>query len=303
VYWLDITALGYAPRADSILLGRDATIDVEARLSADPVALPDLVVTARSGPTAAWLASRGVPQRAATEGGILHATRRDLTFQGIRDLRSLIRRAPNVRLRELVDHGSKLLIEPSPLPDGSPCVVEIYLNGVAVNLGNLSEINFRGEVSRRPRPLRFDDLVAVEDIDALELYGPNDSPVASAAGCGALLIWSVAKRRDWDDGFRGAIHGTVVDEATGQSLRNVRITLQPGGVATVSDDTGAFEIDNLLPGEYVLNVEHADAESWQATVRIQAYGIVTVDLRVTGDVAPDRSHQFQEGRRTRINFR
>jgi hypothetical protein len=152
VHWLEIQAVGYAPRTDSILLAPNATIEVEARLIADPVDLPELVVTARSGPTAAWLGSRGVPQRFATGDGVLHATRRDLTFQGIRDIRDLLRRTSGVRIRNLVDSGSELLLDPSPLPDGSPCVVGVYLNGVPLNLGGLSEVNFRGEVSGPSAP-------------------------------------------------------------------------------------------------------------------------------------------------------
>lgn len=133
----------------------------------------------------------------------------------------------------------------------------------------------------RPRPLRFDDLASVEEIDALELYGPDDSPVASATDCGALLNWSAARRRDWDNELRATLRGTVVDETTGVPVQNARITLSPGGVTATSGAAGAFEIDNLLPGEYVLRVEQGDAEPWQATVRVQAFGVLTVDLRVS----------------------
>jgi hypothetical protein len=230
VYWLEIEALGYAPRSDSLLLAREQALEVEARLTADPLMLPVLVVTARNGPVAAWLASKGFPQRGQADGAVFHATQRQLALQGVRDLAEAIRRIPGVRIRRLVDSGSEILLEPSAAAAGAaPCPVAIYLNGVALGLGRLQEVNFRGQVSRAPRPLRLEDLVPIEHVDGLEFYRAGESPVASESACGTLLIWSASGRHDWDADFTGSVRGKATDSATGGPLRDVRITIQPGG--------------------------------------------------------------------------
>jgi len=284
VYWLEIEAAGYAPRTDSLLLVQYQTLEVEARLAVDPVVLPGLVVTTRSGPVAAWLASKGFPQRSEANGALLHATQRQLTMLGVRDLAEAVRRIPGIRIQQLVDAGTSILFEPeSGRVDPTPCPVEIYLNGVALDLGRLTEVTFSGRASRAPRPLRLEDLVPIREVDGLEFYRAEESPVASPSSCGAVLIWSESRRGQWDADFTGAIRGTAV---SGDSpVGGIRISLEPGGNTTTTRPDGTFEFSQLPPGAYIIRAVQSDSTPWEGVVRVKANGVVTVELEIHSQAA------------------
>jgi len=279
-YRVEFRGLGYGERIQTLVLAEGQTQSLEVRLSPRPVDLPAIAVTIRTDPTLAWLAQRGFTLRAAEGKAMLHATRDQLRQQSSRNLNELLGRVPGVRVRRLVDAGSQLLLEPSPLPGGAPCRVAIYLNGSHVELGRF---NWTGENwnQRGSRPVRFDDLVTMSQIDGLELFGPEQNPVASDTTCGALLIWSSVLRPRVDEDFAGTIRGRAVNDQTGAALPGVRVSIRPAGRTTETDAQGRFELAGLTPGDYELRAEFAGAASWLSTVTVQAYGHVELELRLT----------------------
>lgn len=53
----------------------------------------------------------------------------------------------------------------------------------------------------------------------------------------------------------GGIYGTVLDKESGEPIRNVEITLNPGGKTTVVGSNGTYEFVNLEAGMYTVNVQ------------------------------------------------
>lgn len=53
----------------------------------------------------------------------------------------------------------------------------------------------------------------------------------------------------------GGIYGTVLDEGSGEPIRNAEITLNPGGKTTVVGSNGTYEFVNLEAGIYTVNVQ------------------------------------------------
>ncbi len=277
----ETNVLGYVARQDMIQLRPNEELEVEIRLSQEAIVLEGLVATVRSGAVSSWLASKGFPQRREQGFALSHLTQRDVTLQSARTLAELIEQVPGARIRNRADAGSELWIEPSPLPDGRPCRVGTYLNGSEVELGrfNWTGISHR---QRSSRPLRFSDLLQLDEIDGLELYGPADSPIASDKYCGALLLWSDFYRTQVDEPFTGAVQGVLVREETNTPVAGARITLLPIGLSALTDSQGKFTFPEVVPGTYQLTVETADLPLWRGAVEVKAYGTVTLMLRVEG---------------------
>jgi hypothetical protein len=271
-------AIGYSSRSDSVRLDADGDVSVVVTLSPDPLPLDPLAVEARVGARTAWLGSRGFFQRGETNTSLLHITQEELVHRNVRNLRDVLRRTEGVRIRRLVDGGSELLLEPSPLPDGAQCAVSVFVNGSEVEFGTFTWTGADWN-DRAQRPLRFDDLMILEDIDGIELYGPDEMPVASDS-CGALFLWSSRIRSQVDEPFTGTIRGTAVHDASGRRISGVRITLMPSGIRAITDQDGNFVLPDLVPGDYAVVAEVPGAQSWTGTVRVSAYGVVTVELRM-----------------------
>jgi hypothetical protein len=279
-WWLEFRMLGYEERSDSVTVGPDdAEIEVDVRLATRPVALDPMTVTVRVGAIAAWLASRGFPQRRAESRSLLHATHDEIRHTAARNLNELIQRVPAVRIRRFVDGHVEIWLEPSPLPDDQPCRVAVYLNGAAVELGRFTWTGVRGD-QRASRPIRFDDVVLLGDIDGIELYGPGESPVASERGCGTLLVWNSMLRPQLDEAFTGSVRGVAVNDSTGAVMGGVKIRLRPGGLEAVTDVAGRFEFPALLPGDYEILAEYPGAEPWRGVVTVRAFGVIDVELRL-----------------------
>jgi hypothetical protein len=279
-WWLEFRMLGYEERADSVTVGPDdAEVDVDVRLATRPVELDPMTVTVRVGAIAAWLASRGFPQRRAEARSLLHATHDEIRHTAARNLNELLQRVPSVRIRRFVDGRVEVWLEPSPLPDGQPCRVAVYLNGAAVELGRFTWTGVRGD-QRASRPIRFDDVVLLGDIDAIELYGPSESPVAGERGCGTLLVWNSMLRPQLDEEFTGSVRGVAVNDSTGAVMGGVKIRLRPGGLEAITDAAGRFEFPALLPGDYEILAEYPGAEPWRGVVTVRAFGVIDVELRL-----------------------
>ncbi len=277
VTWLGAVAFGYLERRDTISVepGRERQLDLV--LDVAPIEVDGLRVET-DGTLHPWLVVNGFAGRRAGGRGVLHRTREELRVQSGRNLADILERLDGVRVDRSLDGGSRLLLDPNPRGDGSPCEVGIYLNGSSVELGEFSWTGVR-HTQRAMRPLRFDDLLRLDEIDGVELYGPADSPVASTSDCGALLLWSVDLRQNLDEPFVGAMSGTVADEVTGAPIGGVRVTIESSPLATTTDGAGRFEFPDLPPGEYPVRVDVADG-TWRTRVEVKAFATTRVDVRV-----------------------
>ncbi len=75
-----------------------------------------------------------------------------------------------------------------------------------------------------------------------------------------LMIAALAAAQDQTgNNGTGSIKGTVVDSVTHQPVREARVSLAGDpGHNQVTDAAGTFEIDNLPPGRYSLDIEHRE---------------------------------------------
>jgi len=69
-----------------------------------------------------------------------------------------------------------------------------------------------------------------------------------------LLLWSALAALPAFPQGTATIRGSVVDARGGEALANVQVQLTGGAYRAVSDSKGAFQIPNISPGDYVLNV-------------------------------------------------
>ena len=49
-----------------------------------------------------------------------------------------------------------------------------------------------------------------------------------------------------------SVHGKVINADTSEGMPNIALLLKPGNAFAITDDEGAFEIENLLPGKYTV---------------------------------------------------
>jgi len=290
VHWLEFAFPGFAPRADSVRLVQDAVVEVDVRLAAKPVDMAPIVVSVNRRSIPGWLAARGFASRGQEGRAVVHLTYEQLRLKHYRNLNELLRNVPGVQVRQLVDEGSELVLEPDPRTGEGHCKVGVYLNGSNVEYGRFRSSRARwNEIASRP--LRFDDLVSMANIDGLELYGPDDNPVAPDGTCGTLMIWSARLRPTVDEEFSGEIRGTAVDDRTGEVLAGVRVTIDGTGLSAMTDDDGSFMLRSVLPGRYFVSALYPNAMTWQTRVEVLAYGVVELALRVERD---DRSGRLRE---------
>lgn len=276
---IQAAAPGYAQTQESISLAAGQVLEVELRLTTRPIELGEIVVEGAASEISPWLVSNGFAARRADGQGLLHFTQHDLRFQSGSNLADVLRHVPGIRIRRHSSGGSQLLLDPSPNPDGSPCRVGIYLNGSAVELGEFRWTGIR-HTQRAVRPLRFDDLLRLEEVDGMELYGPGESPVASESDCGALMLWSSDLRNNLDEPLVGSIEGDVHD-ADGVPLVGAEIVLQPLDLKAVTDERGRFSFPELTPGPYRLSLRAADLPSWESDVLVKAFAATKIDIRMS----------------------
>jgi hypothetical protein len=227
----------------------------------------------------AWLASKGFLHRQAKNTALVHVSRDDLRQQSARDLNEFLRNVPGVRVRDLPNGGHEVLLDPSPLPGGGACHVGTYLNGGRVELRQF-DLTPGSADQRRPRRVRLNDFVSFRDIDGLELYGPRDSPVASDASCGVLLIWSFADREAADVPFTGAVKGIALRNTDGTPIQGARITLRTLGHNAVTDAQGQFTFPAVPAGNYDIIAEVTGAPAWHGFIEVRAFGTVNLELRL-----------------------
>ncbi|MGD8278158.1 MAG: carboxypeptidase regulatory-like domain-containing protein [Gemmatimonadota bacterium] len=285
-YRLTFSMLGYAERSETVELSGEESAELEVRLGVSPVSLPAIDVTVDVGNITAWLASRGFAKRGLEGNAMLHTDYDGLRISHHRNLEELLRNVAGVRIRTLVDRDQQLLLEPDPRTGEGSCRVGVYLNGSNVEFGQSTWIG-NAEAKRRTdpferatRPMRFSDLLRLDLIDGIELYGPGKKPVAPDSTCGTLLIWSAKMRAAVDEDLTGTVRGTAIDDRSGAVLPGVRVTLDGTGLSTMSDANGSFEIPGVLPGDYRVMADYPDAAKWEAIVKVVAYGNVDLELRL-----------------------
>jgi Carboxypeptidase regulatory-like domain len=281
VHRLDSRMLGYGERSDTVRLQDGEEVSLIVPLSRSPIILEPISVEARVGTRTAWLGSRGFFQRGEAGQARLHLTQEQMVHRTARNLRDVLRLTPGVQVRSLVDGGGTLWLEPSPLPDGARCQVGVFLNGSEVEFGKFTWKGVRWNQTAM-RPMRFDDLLSLEEVDGIELYGPDESPVASDT-CGTLLLWSEKVRAAVDEPFVGTLRGKAIRDETGQPMTGIRVTLRPSGITVVTDSLGEFEIPDLAPGDYDVIAELPGAGAWSGKVQVRAYGTISIELRIEGE--------------------
>jgi hypothetical protein len=285
---LEFRRLGYATRRDSVRVAAHDAVELEVRLDIEAVGLAPIAVMVNVGGITAWLASRGFARRGLEGGAALHLDYDQLQHLHYQNLREVLRSVPGVEIRSTAGGGSRLLLAPDPRTRTGSCAVAVHLNGARVEFGRFNWTGAGGVSASRP--VRFDDLLRVREVDGIELYGPENDPVASDSTCGTLLLWSARLRPTVNEEFTGAVRGTALDDGTGAPLAGVRVTLEGTGLSVVTDGNGRFELPSVLPGRYLVIAEYPDAERWQATVRVRAYSVVELELRV------ERKSRGLEGR-------
>ncbi len=78
--------------------------------------------------------------------------------------------------------------------------------------------------------------------------------LAFLVSCGGSGSSSGGEGGSGDSGEPGSIYGIVTDKATGESIINAGVELQPTGLKTVTGSDGQFEFNEVAAGDYTLYV-------------------------------------------------
>jgi hypothetical protein len=281
-YRIRFEMIGFEAVQQVIDVTAEVVSALDATLTEDAVELPSILVEAKPESMTPWLNERGFGLRRYQGHGVMFRTQRDLRFQSGRDLAEVLRQSQDVYIRRLSDYGSELYIGGDPREDPEACPADVYLNGAWVELGN-----FRWTGARRQtgmRPLRFDDLLRIDDVDAIEVYPRGESPVGVERDCGALLLWSERLRKNLDEPFVGELNGSVIDAGSGEGIEAADVTLHPGEHTASTGADGRFRFTDIAPGEYTLTVNVAPGEPpWSTTVGVKAFGAVSLTVTIDKD--------------------
>ncbi len=175
---VEISHLGFEPVGEMVSIVADRTVDLHVELSADPIALEPLVVTALRDRR---LELRGFYDRQTLGerlGQGVFFERADLEKRTLANVTGLFREIPGVEVR---CSGSRNCRVGSSRLSG--CVqMDVFINGsLALGLD-------------RADPVGLDELVRPADIAALEVYPSASSVPAEFTGmtgrCGAIVIWT-----------------------------------------------------------------------------------------------------------------
>jgi hypothetical protein len=82
----------------------------------------------------------------------------------------------------------------------------------------------------------------------------------------------------------GDIHGVVTNSISGEPLRNVNVSLLPGGKSTVTGSDGGFEYLKLTPGQYTMQIQSEGFVSDSKTVSVEPNVVVRCDVSMTPNV-------------------
>jgi hypothetical protein len=149
---------------------------------------------------------------------------------------------------------------------GTPdeCEPDLFLNG--------SRIQRRGGWGT----MWFLDLFRPLEIDGIELYNGENSPVGHPEECGALLVWSKYRAGRSEVDFSGIVFGRVIN-TQGQPVRNCAIILEPGNYTDRTDAQGQFTFVRITPG--LVNVRAGAGDTGLLDeVEVRASARTTVEI-------------------------
>lgn len=170
--------LGYARSVDGILdLGPDGQISVDFFLRPQPIVLDSLTVEAGRQRVVRRLESAGFYERQRSGFGHF-VTPQQIEKRMPVTPRDLLRSVPGLWIVEDGFAGQSLVMRRN---DGATCSPQLYVDGSRI-------------VSAGGGGIRLEDVVAVDDITAVEAYdGGADTPLpwgGTQNGCGVLLVWT-----------------------------------------------------------------------------------------------------------------
>jgi hypothetical protein len=226
-----------------------------------------------------WLAGKGYHQRAGD--ALVHMTHVEISAARLASLAHVLRTSPRVEVERVAGGRLRAVLHAAPAADGergSGCAPDVYVNG--------------RRVVRRvdSRDVGVDQLVAMRELTAVEVYAADRAPVGLPQGCGAVLLWSRRLTDRTDDPFIGRISGQVTQSPEGARVGSVMVRVEPGGHRTVTGRDGRFDFAALPPGRYRVEVEAPNAPVWRSYVVVRSAATVElgVEIEVTAPVrAPD----------------
>jgi hypothetical protein len=197
-YLVAVEALGYAPLIDGIIdLGEDGFLPVDVYVKPQPIELAGITATGRRQRAVEKLERAGFFARAAQGFGHF-VTPEEIEERQPPDVPSLLRSVPGPVWDKGGIFGNTLLMRsrgPTPgrivdsedpsetVAPAGYCYPSIYVDGAVVWHPKLP-----------PPPPAIEELVAIEDVAAVEVYtGPASTPLqwgGSQAACGVILFWT-----------------------------------------------------------------------------------------------------------------
>jgi outer membrane receptor protein involved in Fe transport len=79
---------------------------------------------------------------------------------------------------------------------------------------------------------------------------------------------------------QGTIRGSVIDSLSGRPLSGVAVTLTVSKYGAVTNETGVYEIKNIIAGNYVLEVSHLGYQSKLINVSVSG-NLMSLDFRLS----------------------
>jgi hypothetical protein len=220
-------------------------------------AVPEVIAIA-ADVDSAWLARLGFFERQASGRAIIAMTGHDLGAP-----RDLIERLGALDGVDIITgrYGREFRLR-AGTPD--QCKPDLFLNG--------------GRIQRRggQGTTWFLDLFRPHEIDGIELYSGENSPVGHPEECGALLVWSKYRAGRSEVDFSGIVFGRVID-TQGQPIRNCAITLEPGDHTDRTDAQGQFTFVRVTPGLVNVRAGAGDAGLLDE-IEVRASARTTVEI-------------------------
>lgn len=163
-YRIEAAALGYRSVTHVVPLEGYGTVEIEIELSPEALELEPLVVVTRRRDR---LEAAGFYDRRARGFGYT-LDRAEIESRRPQRITDLLRLMPGVRVA--VDGLGRTGV----LRMRGGCVPDVVMDGMRI-----------------PGPVRLDDILRVQDVEAVEVYGGAATPIQySRSGCGSILVWT-----------------------------------------------------------------------------------------------------------------
>ncbi len=80
------------------------------------------------------------------------------------------------------------------------------------------------------------------------------------------------------EGQLGSISGTIIDQSSGEKLIGANLSLQGTRLGAATDSVGAFSIENIPAGDYILQVQYVGYQTAERLVRIDAASTISEQI-------------------------